>query len=56
MDIKHSLIRDNVEANTIRVQYYSSASNTADVFTKALPGPRFIECRAEMGIKKIGIT
>ena len=56
VDIKHSLIRDNVEANTIRVQYCSSESNMADAFMKALPGPRFIECRAEMDIKKIGIT
>ena len=50
IDIRHHFIKHHIESNTIALRYCKSARNTADVFTKALPYPRFTECRVEMGV------
>src|SRR5271170_468109 len=53
IDVKHHFIKHNIESNIIALRHCSSASNTADTFTKALPYQRFAECRAEMGMEEI---
>ena len=37
----------------MRLEFIPSRYNTADIFTKGLPYPRFVECRREIGLVKI---
>jgi hypothetical protein len=37
IDVRHHFIRDHVAAKTFRLNYVPTATNLADVFTKALP-------------------
>lgn len=50
VEIKVGLVKDSVKNGTIRVERVPTAENTADLFTKLLPAPRFKECVAEMGL------
>ena len=53
IDIKHHFLKHTIESNSIALRKCTSTSNTADTFTKALPYPRFAECRREMGMEEI---
>ena len=53
INIKHHLIKHNIESNTIALSHCSSKNNMANMFMKALPYPCFVECRVEMGIEEI---
>jgi hypothetical protein len=39
----------------VKLESVSSRWNTADIFTKAIPYPRFAECRREMGLAEINV-
>jgi hypothetical protein len=51
--VKYHFIRDHIEKKNIRLQGVNTSYNTADIFTKGLPYPRFNECREEMGMIRI---
>ena len=53
IDIRHHFIRECIESNQVKLKACTSKVNTADVFTKALPRPKFIECQNEMGVMQI---
>ena len=53
IDIRYHFLHENIEANIIHLQHCNSKDNTADTLMKALPYPRFKECRAEMGVREI---
>jgi hypothetical protein len=40
IDIKHHLIRELIEGQVIDLRYVATEQQQADIFTKALPGPR----------------
>jgi len=50
ISIRHHFIREAVENDQIVVQYVPSSENVADVFTKALPRPKF-----EYFIERLGL-
>ena len=41
IDIRHHFLRDLVATKQIRISHVPTEDNTADLFTKALPGPKF---------------
>jgi len=51
ISIKENFIRDTVARGEIKLMYKSTVEMEADIFTKALPGPRFIELREKLGLK-----
>ena len=50
IDIKHHMIRHNVEDGTVDVQWVESANQLADIFTKGLPNGQFQDLRTRLGI------
>ena len=50
LDVKYHWIREAVELGDIKVTYVPTDDNIADLFTKALPRPRFEKLRELMGI------
>ena len=50
LDVKYHWIREAVEVGDIKVTYVPTDDNIADIFTKALPRPRFEKLRTLMGI------
>ena len=50
IDIRYMFIRDLIEQMNVRVLRVESSSNTADIFTKALPYVTFIVHRAGLGV------
>ena len=53
IDIKHHFLKHTIESNSIALRKCTSTSNMADMLTKALLYPRFVECRREMGMEEI---
>jgi hypothetical protein len=51
IDIHYHFVRSVIENGTIDLQYIPSAENVADVFTKALPAPRFKELRKKLMVE-----
>ena len=45
IDIRHHLVRDLVERKVIQLDYLPTDQNLADILTKALAGPKFIQLR-----------
>ncbi|KNZ81947.1 Copia protein [Termitomyces sp. J132] len=41
VDIKYHFLRERVASKEIEVRYINTRDNVADLFTKALPLPRF---------------
>ncbi|KAJ8482436.1 hypothetical protein ONZ51_g5343 [Trametes cubensis] len=51
IDIKYHLLRDYCENSSIFVRWIPSKDNTADIFTKPLPGPQFTTLRGYLGLR-----
>ncbi|CAK9796153.1 Copia protein [Anthophora plagiata] len=51
IDIKYHFSREQIEKNVIKLKYVSTESQVADVLTKRLPAPKFIEFRSRMGLE-----
>jgi hypothetical protein len=52
IDIIHHHIREQVENQSILLQYQSTSKIIADIFTKPLPHPKFDYCKSRLGICK----
>ena len=48
-DTRNHYIRQNVKEKEIEIEYYPTSKMTADIFTKALPKPKFQLHRTEQG-------
>ena len=51
IDLRHHFIREAVDEGKINVQYIPTAENVSDIFTKALPRPKF-----KFFIEKLGLA
>ncbi|KAL7277842.1 hypothetical protein ACG7TL_008787 [Trametes sanguinea] len=51
IDIKHHLLRDYVNDGRLIVHWIPTKDNTADIFTKPLPGPQFSLLRGFLGLR-----
>ena len=51
IDLCYHFIREAVDEGKINVQYIPTAKNVSDIFTKALPRPKF-----EVFIEKLGLA
>ena len=52
IDIRHHFIRDVLKEGIIKLRYMPTADMIADVFTKALSGPKHWRCLQNFGMKK----
>ena len=50
IDIRHHFVRKSVQSGLIRISYCPSKDMLADVFTKAVPKPRFEALRDKLGL------
>jgi hypothetical protein len=50
IDMSYHFVRQLQENNKIAVEFFSSKDLLADIFTKALPAPRFQELRERIGV------
>ena len=50
IDIRHHFVRESVQSGLIRISYCASKDMLADVFTKAVPKPRFEALRDKLGL------
>lgn len=50
IDVRYHFIRQKQKEGEINIQYIESVNQLADIFTKALPGPRFTFIRDALGI------
>jgi len=50
IDIRYYFIRDHLETGKIILSYCLTNENTADIFTKALPGPAFTKHNLGLGL------
>lgn len=50
IDIKYHFIRDRIERNEIQINYCEGERMVADILTKPLPHPRFVQLRAQLGL------
>lgn len=53
--VKYHFIRLQQETGEISIQYIESKSQLADIFTKALPGPRFALLRDALGVLPVQV-
>jgi len=51
--LKYHHIRELIEEKEITIEYVRSEEQLADIFTKALPGPRFNSLREAMGVVEV---
>ncbi|KAG5463206.1 MAG: hypothetical protein BJ554DRAFT_1038 [Olpidium bornovanus] len=54
--VRYHYVQDAVAAGTIRIERVPTLRNTADTLTKALPTPRFVECRDELGVIRVDLN
>ena len=50
IDIRHHFVRESVQSGLIRISYCASKDMLDDVFTKAVPKPRFEALRDKLGL------
>jgi hypothetical protein len=50
--VRYHYIRQQVAEGKIEVKYISTNDQLADIFTKALPSPKFISMRKRIGVGK----
>lgn len=55
IDVHHHFARERVERGEVSFQYCSTADMLADMFTKALPRPKFQEHRAKLGLVELKV-
>ena len=53
IELRYHYIRECINNNDIELIHCSSRENTADIFTKALPEPRFTQCIGDMGVESV---
>jgi hypothetical protein len=53
IDTRHHFVRDAYEQKKITPNYLSTEEMTADVLTKALPGPKHKSCVTQLGLSKV---
>jgi len=51
IDIAHHFIRENIEENTIALQYCMTDDMKADIMTKILPFPKFTKCKKSINVQ-----
>ena len=54
IDLCYHFVREAVEDNKIKFEYIPMDENVADIFTKALPRPRFIGFVESLGLRDEG--
>ena len=54
IDLCYHFIREAVEENKITMEYIPTGENVADIFTKALPRPKFMELAEGSGLGIVG--
>ena len=54
IDIKHHFIREQAEFGALTPHYVKSSDNVADIFTKALAKPAFLQLRDALGVMEPG--
>jgi hypothetical protein len=50
IDVRHHFLQEQVKNGAIKMEYVPSADNTADILTKPLNEPRFVQLRDKMGM------
>jgi hypothetical protein len=50
IDIQHHFVRERVARGEIKFEYVSTEEQAADIFTKALPEPKFHKFRQMLGV------
>lgn len=50
IEIDYHFVRDKVASNQLQVNFISTKDQIADIFTKALPGPRFEFLRDKLNV------
>ena len=53
IDLKYHFLREEISNGVIELKRVELARNIADIFTKALPAPHFLELRALLNIQKV---
>lgn len=56
IDVRYHFIREKYEENLFTLEYISTNEMIADVFTKALPAPKFVDLTKKMGMCNINVT
>lgn len=50
IDMRRHCLRDYVAKGDIKISHIPGIDNPADLFTKALPEPKFVELRRKLGV------
>ena len=56
IDLRYHFIREAVEEGKIKMEYVPTSKNVADIFTKALPRPKFEDLVSRLGLVKVPAT
>jgi len=48
IDIRHHAIREQIEMGEVQVKWVPTGEQLADIFTKCLPAPQFVELRRRL--------
>ena len=54
IDLQYHFVREVVKDNKIKFNYVLTDENVADIFTKALPRPRFMGFIDSLGLQELG--
>ena len=54
IDLRYHFIREAVEDGKINVKYVPTNDNVSDIFTKALPRPKFQQMVELLGLTNLG--